>query len=50
MMNFGNYSPINTDSEDNDDNREDKEEDLAANLLNSFDVGKVTQPPAPIQH
>ena len=41
---FGAYSPINSDSEDNGDEKEEKE-DLAAGLLNSFDVSKVAPPP-----
>lgn len=44
QYNFGAYSPINSDSEDREDPKEDKE-DLVGNLLNSFDVGSVSQPP-----
>ena len=42
---FGIYSPINSDSEDKDEPKEDKE-DLAANLLSAFDMGTVAQPAA----
>ena len=45
QFNFGTYSPINSESEDNAEDKEEKE-DLAAGLLNSFDVSKVAPPPA----
>jgi hypothetical protein len=40
QFNFGNFSPIVSESEDNDEDK-DKDEDLAANLINAYDVGKV---------
>lgn len=45
-FNFGNYSPILSESEDNEEDNKEKE-DLATNLINAFDVGNV-QPPQPI--
>ncbi len=45
-FNFGNYSPIDSNSEDNEEDNKERE-DLATNLINSFDVGKVPPPPQP---
>lgn len=46
QFNFGNYSPIVSESEDNEEDNKERE-DLATNLINAFDVSKV-QPPQPL--
>ena len=46
---FGSFSPINTESEDNCEEKEEEREDLAATLLNSFEVPKTTPAQLPAQ-